>query len=176
MAGRARRLVQPARLRNSLGIPSDYGARRGLKPQREAIRLVSAGRDTDGRPLRLAPRAAAAWKRMRSAAARDGIVLLGVSGHRGAGRQAEIIRAKLASGQKIGEILRWVAAPGYSQHHTGRAIDIGSPGETDLAGSFARTPEFRWLRRRAGAFGFRMSYPPGNRHGIAYEPWHRHLS
>ena len=25
---------------------------------------------------------------------------------------------------------------------------------------------------RAGDFGFALSYPRGNRHGIAYEPWH----
>ncbi len=156
-----------------LGVPSDYGATRRLKVQREAKRLVAIGRaPDDGKILRLAPRAAAAWKKMRDAAARDGIVLLPLSGFRSVARQTKIIRKKLAAGRELADILRWVAAPGFSEHHTGRALDIGSPEYCELDEHFARTAAFRWLRRRAGGFGFVMSYPRGNRHGIAYEPWH----
>lgn len=163
----------PAGLRRRLGIPADYGLRRRLSPQREAARVISVGRaPDDGKPVRLAPRAAAAWKTMRAAADRDGIRLLPLSGFRSVARQARIIRRKLAAGQRIPDILRLVAAPGYSEHHTGRAIDIGAPGETDLEESFARTTAFRWLRKNAAHFGFHLSYPRGNPHGIAYEPWH----
>jgi D-alanyl-D-alanine carboxypeptidase len=28
------------------------------------------------------------------------------------------------------------------------------------------------LQRHAATYGFRMSYPRGNAHGISYEPWH----
>ncbi|HVT32680.1 MAG TPA: D-alanyl-D-alanine carboxypeptidase family protein, partial [Rhodanobacteraceae bacterium] len=35
-----------------------------------------------------------------------------------------------------------------------------------------RSPAFAWLKRHASRFGFRLSYPRRNRHGIAYEPWH----
>jgi len=31
---------------------------------------------------------------------------------------------------------------------------------------------FAWLARHAHRFGFAMTYPRGNRLGIAYEPWH----
>ena len=86
--------------------------------------------------------------------------------------QTAIVRAKLAGGKTIAEILRFVAAPGCSEHHTGRALDIGSPEELELDGKFERTAAFRWLRRRAGEFGFHLSYPRGNRHGFGYEPWH----
>ena len=157
----------------ALGIPADYAATRGLARQREARRLVSVGpAPDDGRPVRLAPRAAAAWRRMRDAAARAGIVLLPLSGFRSVARQTEIIRAKVARGQAIDSILRLVAAPGFSEHHTGRALDIGSPEHLELDEHFARTAAYRWLRRRAGGFGFRLSYPRGNPHGIGYEPWH----
>ncbi|MSU22874.1 MAG: D-alanyl-D-alanine carboxypeptidase family protein [Opitutus sp.] len=160
-------------IHRTLGIPSDYGARRGLGPQREAVSLVSIGRTPDdGKILRLTPRTAAAWQRMREAAACDGLVLLPLSGFRSVRRQTQIIRSKLAAGQTIADVLRLVAAPGYSEHHTGRAIDIGSPENIELDERFARTAAFRWLRRRAGAFGFRLSYPRRNPHGIAYEPWH----
>ena len=64
------------------------------------------------------------------------------------------------------------AAPGYSEHHTGRAIDITTPGTQPLEPAFETTPAFEWLTGSAHEFGFRMSYPRNNRHGIAYEPWH----
>ena len=31
---------------------------------------------------------------------------------------------------------------------------------------------FDWLTAKAARFGFSMSYPRGNPHGIVYEPWH----
>lgn len=155
------------------GIPADYPARRGLPLQREAIKLVVIGRAADDNKIvRLTPRAAAAWKKMRAAAKQDGVELLPISGYRSVARQIRIIRKKLADGKSIGDILRYVAAPGCSEHHTGRAIDIGSPEDIKLDEDFAKTPEYRWLRRHAGKFGFHLSYPRRNAHGIGYEPWH----
>lgn len=141
--------------------------------QREATRLVSIGPTADdGKILRMTPRAAAAWKRMRTVAARDGVQLLPLSAFRSIARQTAIIRTKLAAGEKISDILRLVAAPGCSEHHTGRALDIGSPDEHELDEHFAKTAEFRWLKRHAAEFGFHLSYPRRNPHRIAYEPWH----
>jgi D-alanyl-D-alanine carboxypeptidase len=155
-----------------LGIPADYGKRRGLSPQTEATELVSIGASPEGREIQLEPGAAGAWARMTQAAAGDGITLAGYSGFRSVARQTEIVRRKLAAGETIEAILRVVAAPGYSEHHTGRAVDIGVPGAEPLTEDFEGTPEFRWLKANAGAFGFRMSFPRGNPFGIAYEPWH----
>ena len=135
-----------------------------------ALSAVALCGTASARPL--TPRAAAAWKKMRIAAARDGIVLLPVSGFRSVARQTAIFRKKLTAGQRLADILRLVAAPGFSEHHTGRALDIGSPEHLELDVHFARTAAYRWLRRRAGEFGFVMSYPRRNRHGIGYEPWH----
>ena len=156
-----------------LGIPADYGPARGLRPHREAVRLVSIGRAVDdNKILRLTPRAAAAWKRLQAAATRDGITLLPLSGFRSIARQTEIIRAKIAAGQSLPAILQVSAAPGYSEHHTGRALDLGTPGHFKLDESFAKTAAFRWLRRHAAKFGFHLSYPRHNPHNITYEPWH----
>ena len=140
--------------------------------QREARRLVAIGRNHDGRSVHLTPRTAAAWRRMRRAAARDGVSLRPISGFRSVRRQVELIREKLARGRILRSILRSMAAPGCSEHHTGRAIDIGSPAALDLDGAFARTREFRWLKVNATRFGFRLSYPRSNPHRIRYEPWH----
>ena len=135
--------------------------------------LVSVGRAADdGQPVKLTPRAAVAWKKMRAAGAADGVTLLPLSGYRSVPRQVRLIRRKLAAGQCIADILKFVAAPGCSEHHTGRAIDIGSPQGCELDEAFALTAEFRWLRRHAANFGFHLSFPRKNSHGIGYEPWH----
>src|SRR6185503_1732614 len=111
----------------------DYATSRKLHPYREATRLVLVGRAADdGRPVRLTPLAAAAWQRMRDVAASQGVTLLPLSGFRSIARQTRLIRQKLAAGQTLESILGLVAAPGYSEHHTGRALDIGSPEHIEL--------------------------------------------
>jgi D-alanyl-D-alanine carboxypeptidase len=165
--------TQLRQLHRALGIPADYTAQRHLRWQREARRLIPIGRAADdGQSIRLTPAAAAAWARMQAAAARDGVTLLPFSGFRSVARQVKIIRAKLATGRSIDRILRLIAAPGCSEHHTGRALDLGSPAHLRLETGFARTREFRWLSQHAGTFGFHLSYPRNNPHGIGYEPWH----
>lgn len=161
------------KLWTQLGIPADFARRAEKRLQSEALRLVGIGRATDdGRILRVTPATARSWRKMQAAAQADGVMLLPLSAFRSVARQALIIRRKLARGDRLEDILRVNAAPGCSEHHTGRALDFGAPGHWKLEASFARTREFRWLRRHAGGFGFRLSYPRGNRQGIAYEPWH----
>lgn len=156
-----------------LGIPAGFAKRCRARMQPEAKRLVFIGRAADDRKiLRLAPRAAKAWRKMQAAAARDGVMLLPLSAFRSVARQTAIVRRKLANGQSIEAILRVNAAPGCSEHHTGRALDLGSPTEMGLSVSFSRTREFRWLKRHAAKFGFNLSYPRGNRQCVSYEPWH----
>jgi D-alanyl-D-alanine carboxypeptidase len=157
---------------SELGIPADYGASRGLSLQAEAVLLVAVGKNTEGRDIQLAPPAAAAWARMRDKAASAGITLVAHSGFRSILRQEEIIRAKLGKGQSIESILQVMAAPGYSEHHTGNALDIGVPGAAALTEDFDQTGAFAWLKAHAHSFGFRLSYPSDNPHGIVYEPWH----
>ena len=70
------------------------------------------------------------------------------------------------------EILRVNAAPGFSEHHTGRAVDIGTQDCEVLEEVFEKTSEFKWLQENAECFGFSMSYPRDNTAGFAYEPWH----
>ena len=157
-----------------LGIPADYATTRGLTAHPEAAEaeLIEIGLNPDGRMIRLDRRAADAWVRMRTTAEHAGIPLVAISGFRSTARQTEIIRDKLAAGQSLDDILRCVAAPGFSEHHTARAIDIGSPEHIELDEEFAQTAAFRWLEQHAGSFGFTLSFPRGNPHGIVYEPWH----
>ena len=66
------------------------------------------------------------------------------------------------------------APPGYSEHHTGYAFDIGQGDDTDTFASykFESTRAFSWLTNNAHKYGFEMSFPKDNVQGIIYEPWH----
>ena len=156
----------------ALGVPANYGRTRSLNMVREPRALASIGEDIHARVQWLAPRAARAFERMRTAAIADGIELQLVSAFRSAEYQLGILSRKLERSQSIDEILRVSAAPGYSEHHSGRAVDLTAPGYPALEETFEESPTFAWLCRRASQFGFVLSYPRGNRHHIAYEPWH----
>ncbi len=155
-----------------LGLDDSYGARTGLELVAEPAALCLAGRDRYDRPLWLAAGAARAWNAMRHAAYAEGIVLDAISGYRSHDYQLGIFERKLSRGQTIEQILGVNAAPGYSEHHSGRALDIGAPGEPPAEESFEATAAFAWLAAHAAKFHFRMSYPRDNPHGIVYEPWH----
>lgn len=155
-----------------LGVPPHYGRERHLRPQREPARLVCIGPDLQQRPTWLRPRAAAAFQRMRRSAARAGIELQVASAWRSFGYQLGILCGKRERGLAMEAILAVSAAPGYSEHHSGRALDLATPGYAVLEEDFERSPAFAWLQRHAQRHGFSLSYPRGNRHGIAYEPWH----
>ena len=161
-----------ATLSKELGIPPRYAETRHLTLQREAIELVSIGPDDLGRDCRLAPPAAQAWLAMRQRAQTSDVHLVPLSGFRSVERQVEIIRGKLALGEIVEEILTSIAVPGYSEHHSGRAIDIGSSEGLPLVEAFADTKSYAWLARHAGDFGFRLSFPRNNPYGFIYEPWH----
>ena len=167
-------LARLAAIHRELGIPTDYAARRGLAPQFEAEEtgLVTIAVNPDGSSVRLISPAATAWQRLHSAALIDSITLLPQSGFRSVKRQAEIIRGKLSAGKTITDILTTIAAPGYSEHHTGCALDMVSPEEPELEEKFAGTPAYTWLTVHAGRHGFRLSFPPDNPQGFVFEPWH----
>lgn len=161
-----------AALLANLGIDVQLFSERPLVLHAEARRLVPVGLGTDGRDKMLVPGAAKAWRSMSSSAKRDGIELLLVSAFRSVDFQAELIRGKLQRGLTIEAILAVNAPPGYSEHHTGAAIDIGFAGCAPLDEAFERTPAFAWLQQRAAEFGFSLSYARGNAEGFVYEPWH----
>jgi D-alanyl-D-alanine carboxypeptidase len=159
-------------LHKELGIHADYSLETGLQAFDEASELVEVGPNLVGHMQRLTPEAAKRWADMVSAAARGKILLLVVSGFRGVDYQADLIRKKIAAGQLIADILEVNTAPGFSEHHTGRAVDIATPGSRPLTEDFENTEAFQWLTTEAAGFGFSMTYPRENPWGISYEPWH----
>ncbi len=161
-----------AELQERLGIPKDYALQHKLVLQPECIQPISIGEDIFGRDQRMAAPAAHAWHRVKDAAAADGIKLQPVSAFRSVDYQAGIIQRKLDAGQRMRNILQVSAAPGYSEHHSGCALDITTPGFEPLDEAFENSPAFRWLTDSASEYGFRLSYPRSNLYGVAYEPWH----
>ena len=158
----------------ALGITSKMLNARGLTWYQEADQslLITVATNNEGRKYQLLPEAAAAWHDMQAAAANDGYQLVVLSAYRSVARQIALIQLKLDNGININEILTSIAPPGYSEHHTGRAIDIAAKHHQALDEAFAATAEYAWLTAHAGKYGFTLSYPLGNTSGYVFEPWH----
>ena len=158
---------------DALGIDeANYAAHTGLGLVAEPDWLAFAGFDRYRRPLWLHVDAARAWLRMRDHAMGDDVVLEAISGYRSHDYHLGIFERKFARGLSLEDILAVNAAPGFSEHHSGLALDIGTPDEPPAEESFEHTAAFAWLHDHAGEHGFAMSYPRDNPHGIVYEPWH----
>ena len=112
--------------------------------------------------------------KMREEAKKDGIYLVFLSGYRSINLQNEIFYSlKSFRNQEAAERARVSAPPGYSEHSTGFAIDIGdaTQRETDFETEFENTDAFKWLIKNAAKFHFKLSFTKDNKF-IDYEPWH----
>ena len=112
--------------------------------------------------------------KMRQDAKNDGVFLVFLSGYRSIKLQEEIFYSlKSIRNQVASERARVSAPPGYSEHSTGFAIDIGdlTKRETDFEVEFEKTNAFRWLRDNAAKYHFKLSFNKNNKN-VDYEPWH----
>lgn len=157
---------------SELGISLASVEARGLAEFMEATDLEMVEVGEDGKEHFLVPAAALAWRALKATAMSEDIPLFIVSAFRSIERQAGIVRRKLAAGQPIEEILTVCAPPGFSEHHSGRAVDLSTPGVSALETEFDQTAAFAWLTQNAARFGFYLSFPAGNSQGYLYEPWH----
>jgi D-alanyl-D-alanine carboxypeptidase len=115
---------------------------------------------------------AQAFRKMRKDAQKEGIELFLVSGFRSIHYQKSIFPYKFKNKKNPSEEefvarLKYSAPAGFSEHHTGLAIDINS-----LEEDFADTKEYEWLLKNAKNYGFEMSFPKNNKQGLGFEPWH----
>jgi D-alanyl-D-alanine carboxypeptidase len=128
----------------------------------------------DGR-LRLRQAAADQFLLMQRDAKAQGISLVPISAFRTVTEQEQLFfEIKQQRNQEARQRAEVSAPPGYSEHHTGYAVDIGDGSNqgTHLSESFAQTKAFDWLQNNAAKYSFELSFPPNNPQGIAYEPWH----
>jgi D-alanyl-D-alanine carboxypeptidase len=124
---------------------------------------------------RLQRDAAAALNAMRTTAREDGVELVVLSAFRSVREQRDLFfDVKSARNQSARERAQVSAPPGYSEHATGYAVDLGDgrAPATNLAQSFEHTDAYRWLRAHGHRFHFTLSFPRRNPQGVSYEPWH----
>ena len=112
--------------------------------------------------------------KMRQHAKKDGILLVFLSGYRSINLQEEIFYSlKSIRNQVAAERARVSAPPGYSEHSTGFAVDIGDfdNPKTHFEVEFENTDAFRWLKNNAAKYHFKLSFNKSNKN-VDYEPWH----
>ena len=125
--------------------------------------------------LKMRSAAANKFKQMQAAARAEGIILTPISAFRDDKAQEQLFfGVKEQRGQDAVKRAEVSAPPGYSEHHTGYAIDIGDGNApaTNVEVEFAQTAAFRWLEQNALKYSFELSFPPNNKQGVSYEPWH----
>ena len=91
-----------------------------------------------------------------------------ISGYRSYDTQKRLFnKYKKIDGEKTANT--YSAKPGYSEHQTGLAFDLGC-----IDHSFEDTMESKWLEENAHLYGFIIRYPKGKENvtGYIYEPWH----
>ncbi len=128
----------------------------------------------DGR-IQLRKAAATQFLQMQRDARANGIILVPISGFRTVQQQNQLFfGVKQQRSQDARKRAEVSAPPGYSEHHTGYAVDIGDGRnpQTNLSQSFEQTPAFKWLDKNAARYSFEMSFTPNNPQGVSYEPWH----
>lgn len=133
-------------------------------------------------------RIVSAYEKLADAAKAAGHPLVMVSAYRSVAYQEEIFNANvntlMSQGHIKEEAIRITkltfTEPGYSEHHTGLAVDVvdqdwyqNHTGEL-LNEGFGDTEGGKWLQAHAREYGFIIRYPKG-KHAITqidYEPWH----
>ncbi len=165
---------QLVEIHSKLGITNQHLEKNKLKLQRQPAltNLEIVDINFEGKPFILHSTAANAWRDMVNAAEKEQIILKPFSGFRSYVHQMNLIERHLKNGRALESILTHVAIPGFSEHHSGLAVDVHADGNAVLEEAFELTKEFNWLQQNAERFHFYLSYPRGNNQGIIYEPWH----
>ena len=125
--------------------------------------------------LMLQSDAAKSFLAMQRAAAADGIELSLLSAFRSIELQRKLFfDVKADRNQTASDRAKVSAPPGYSEHSTGFAVDIGDlrNPQTNLSRTFLQTQAYRWLRQNAARYQFVLSFPENNSQGVSFEPWH----
>ncbi|WP_242032911.1 M15 family metallopeptidase [Oscillatoria sp. FACHB-1406] len=146
----------------------------GHLPYKEASPAELEAIAADGR-MRLHKTAAKKYREMAAAARASGVILAPISAFRTVEEQNRLFFEVKAQRNQVASTRAAVSAPpGYSEHHTGYAIDIGDGNapSANLQIAFEKTAAFKWLEKNAPRYSFELSFPRNNAQGVSYEPWH----
>jgi zinc D-Ala-D-Ala carboxypeptidase len=116
-----------------------------------------------------------AFNEMAAAAKLDGFELIAFSTYRSYDYQTGLYERYVErDGSEAAD--RYSARPGYSEHQTGLAFDIGEVNNEQYYASekFGETEAGKWVAANAYRFGFIMRYPEGKEKitGYMHESWH----
>lgn len=113
-----------------------------------------------------------AFKLMYNDAAKDNLYLYISSPYRSYNRQNVLYNTYVKKDGKS-KADTYSARPGYSEHQTGLAFDLGTAENHDI-NEFVESKEFKWMKNNAHKYGFILRYPYGKKYitGYIYEPWH----
>jgi D-alanyl-D-alanine carboxypeptidase/Putative peptidoglycan binding domain len=140
-----------------------------VEPAKSDVATIAAKYATDTHKKILLERLAyAAYLKLKAAAEADGVparILTIVSGYRSIAHQEVLWKRALAKYGSAKAARQWVAPPGHSPHHTGRAIDfyLGARNGSENVAKLRTLSPYRWLVCNARRFGFTP---------YAAEPWH----
>ncbi len=129
--------------------------------------LTSVG---NGQQLR--KEAASALTQLLAGAKIDKLTISPLSGYRSYNAQVTVYKREVAANGQVKADTE-SAKPGYSEHQTGLAIDVGGGG-CGIEDCFGNTKEGKWLVTHAYLYGFIIRYVPGKESITGYrsEPWH----
>lgn len=103
------------------------------------------------------------------AAAKDKVALYPSSIFRSVRAQDAIIKRKLRQKQPIETIYHTSSPAGYSEHHTGYAVDFAPIDE-----KFTKTKGYQWLLDHAHKYGWEQTFTKeySEKSGVSEESWH----
>ena len=122
-------------------------------------------------------KALAAFRAMQADLEKDGIIILLDSTYRPVARQEELWK-EFEEEYGLEYTQKYVAVPGYSEHHTALAIDVCLIKDgviiNDNDQMIAEKEIFAEIHKRLADFGFILRYPEGKEDitGYGFEPWH----
>ncbi|GAB3567999.1 hypothetical protein GCM10027405_29270 [Arthrobacter alkaliphilus] len=129
---------------------------------------------TSGEASLLNATTAAAAEKLFAAASSEGVTMTLASGYRSFQTQTATYGGYVnARGQASADTAS--ARPGFSEHQTGWAFDIGDGGGAcSFAPCFADQPAAVWAKANSYKYGFVVRYPwmLNGITGYYYEPWH----
>lgn len=125
-----------------------------------------------GSTQRLRKEPAEALERLIKDARKENLIINPLSGYRSYDTQVTVYGNEVKSyGQTVADTES--ARPGYSEHQTGLAIDVGGGG-CGIEDCFGKTAEGKWLAVNAYKYGFIIRYTSDKQQVTGYraEPWH----
>lgn len=142
----------------------------------ETVDLVAL-KNAYGDDIKIEKKTYEMYKQLREDLLKDGIDIELDSSYRSVKRQQEIWDEwTKTKGEDY--VKKYVAVPGYSEHHTGLAIDVCLKKNGKLIVEnddlFKEKKIFAAVHKKLSKYGFILRYPEGREKetGYGYEPWH----